>query len=294
MCPSDSVERLYLDAPSLVYRAFFSWPKTLTAPSGQAVNAVRGYCEMVTYLVAKRRPAEAIAVFDADWRPAFRVAAYPGYKAERPEDPPELPAQFVILAEVLDAAGMTRAESPGLEADDAIATLVQSVPAGERAVVVTGDRDLLALVRDPDVGLLFTIKGTRVLAEFDEEAVQREYGIPARLYGDFATLRGDPSDGLPGVNGIGPKRASALLAQYGSIDGILDHLDELPPRQAEAFALSQDYLDTMKTVVGLVCDAPVDKTSSHEPDEARLQDLSAEYNLGSSPMRLAQALGGRR
>jgi 5'-3' exonuclease len=294
VCPSDLVERLYLDAPSLVYRAFFSWPKTLTAPSGQAVNAVRGYCEMVTYLLVKRRPAEAIAVFDADWRPAFRVAAYPGYKADRPDDPPELPAQFDILAEVLDAAGMTRAESPDLEADDAIATLVERVPAGERAVVVTGDRDLLALVRDPDVGLLFTIKGTRVLAEFDEKAVQREYGIPPRLYGDFATLRGDPSDGLPGVAGIGPKRASALLAQYGSIDGILDHLDALPARQAEAFALSQDYLNTMKTVVGLVRDAPVDKTSPHAPDEARLHALSAEYNLGSSPMRLAQALGGRR
>jgi 5'-3' exonuclease len=294
VCAADLIERLYLDAPSLVYRAFFSWPKTLVAPTGQAVNAVRGYCEMVTYLLVKRRPAEAVAVFDAEWRPAFRVAAYPGYKSERPEDPPELPAQFDILAEVLDAAGMTRAESPGLEADDAIATLVQTVPPGERAVVVTGDRDLLALVRDPEVGLLFTIKGTRVLGEFDEAAVEREYGIPPRLYGDFATLRGDPSDGLPGVSGIGPKRAAALLGQFGSIDGILDHLDELPARQAEAFALSQDYLHTMKTVVTMVCDAPIDKTSSHEPDEAKLHELSNAYNLGSSPMRLAQALGGRR
>lgn len=294
MCPAEITERIYLDAPSLVYRAFFSWPKTLTASSGQAVNAVRGFTEMVTYLVVNRRPAQTVAVFDADWRPAFRVAAYPGYKAERPEDPPELPPQFDILAEVLDAAGMARAESPDLEADDAIATLVEKVPGGERAVVVTGDRDLLGLVRDPDVGLLFTIKGTRVLKEFDEAAVERDYGIPPRLYGDFATLRGDPSDGLPGVSGIGPKRASALLAQHGSIEGILDHLDELPARQAEAFALAQDYLHTMKTVVPMVRDAPVEMTAPHEPDEARLQQLSKTYNLGSSPLRLGQALAGQR
>jgi 5'-3' exonuclease len=249
---------------------------------------------MVSYLLVKRRPSQTVAVFDADWRPAFRVAAYAGYKADRPEDPPELPPQFDILAEVLDAAGLARAESEGLEADDAIATLVEDVPAGERAVVVTGDRDLLGLVRDPEVGLLFTVKGTRVLKEFDEASVESDYGIPPRLYGDFATLRGDPSDGLPGVSGIGPKRAAALLSQYGSIEGILEHLDELPARQAEAFALAQDYLNTMKTVVPMVRDAPIEMTAAHAPDDAALQELATVYNLGSSPLRLAQALRGER
>lgn len=294
MSTPELAERFYLDAPSLVYRAFFAWPKTLTAPSGQAVNAVRGFLEMVTHLIVDRRPLQTVAVFDADWRPAFRVAAYPGYKVDRPEDPPELPPQFDILAEVLDAVGLARAESPELEADDAIATLVEDVPDGERAVVVTGDRDLLALVRDPDVRLLFTIKGTRVLKEFDETAVQADYGIPARLYGDFATLRGDPSDGLPGVSGIGPKRAVALLTEYGSIDAILEHLDELPPRQAEAFALAQDYLHTMKTVVAMVRDASVTATDPHDPDDGAVQELTKTYNLGSSPQRLAQALRGQR
>lgn len=287
-------DRLLLDAPSLIYRAFFALPTTIAAPDGQPVNAVRGFMEMATRLLIDRRPAGMIAVFDNDWRPRFRVDAYPGYKADRPDEPEELGPQFDILARVLDAAGLVRAEADGLEADDVIATLVERKAPDERSVVVTGDRDLICLVRDPDVALLFTVRGVSQLREFDEAAVVEDYGIRPQLYLDFAMMRGDPSDGLPGVVGVGPKRAAALLADHGTLDGVLDHLDELSPKLSASFAEARDYLQAMRTVVLLVTDAQVEMTQGGEPDEDELRDLAERYNLGSSAVRLAQALRGER
>ena len=284
----------YLDAPSLVYRAFFALPKTLTDDHGNSINAVRGFMDMVTTLIVQRRPDQVVSVFDADWRPRFRVDAYPGYKAERAEDPPELPAQFEIIAAVLDAAGMVRAETPGLEADDVIATLVSAIGGDERAIVVTGDRDLICLVRDPHVKVLFPVKGTKEMTELDEAAVKDKYGIPARLYTEFAMLRGDNSDGLPGVPGVGPKTAVTLLTKYGSIDAIYAHLDELSDRQRKAFEGAFDYLVAMETVVELVRDAEVVATERHEPDEDLLRELGEKHNLGSSVGRLLQALRSER
>ena len=283
-----------LDAPSLVYRAFFALPTTLTDAQGRPVNAVRGFLEMVTRILIDHRPGRLVAVFDANWRPDFRVAAYPAYKAARPEDPAELPRQFDVLATILDAAGISRAESEGLEADDAIATLVERLEAGERGVVVTGDRDLLALIEDPRVRVLFPVRGTKEMTEFDEAAVEAKYGVPPRLYPAFATLRGDASDGLPGIPGIGPKRAADLLTRFGSVDGIVAARAELPPRQAAAFEEGRDYLEAMKTVVTLVRDADVTMTPAGPPDEHTLRTLAQEHNLGSSTVRLLQALRGER
>ncbi len=283
-----------LDAPSLVYRAYFALPTTLTDVQGRPVNAVRGFLEMVTRILIDHRPARLVAAFDGNWRPDFRVAAYPGYKAARPDDPPDLPRQFDVLASVLDAAGVSRAVSEDLEADDAIATLVARMEPGARAVVVTGDRDLLALVEDPAVRVLFPVRGTKEMTEFDEAAVVSKYGVPPKLYPALATLRGDSSDGLPGVTGIGPKRAADLLARYGSIDGVLAAVAELPPKQAAALRDARGYLDAMKTVVTLVRDAPVETTPAGPPDEETLRKLGAEHNLGSSTVRLLQALRGER
>ena len=284
----------YLDAPSLVYRAFFALPKTLTDDRGNSINAVRGFMDMVTTLIVQRRPDEVIAVFDADWRPQFRIDAYPGYKAERPEDPPELPGQFDVIADVLDAMGIVRAETDGLEADDVIATYAAKVDGDERGVVVTGDRDLICLVRDPHVRLLFPVKGTKEMTELDEAAVEAKYGIPPRLYTEFAMLRGDNSDGLPGVPGVGPKTAVTLLSKFGSIDGIYANLDDLSPRQRQAFESSFDYLVSMETVVELVYDAEIAATDAHEPDEERLKELGEEHNLRSSVGRLLQAIRSER
>ena len=269
-------------------------PKTLTDDRGNSINAVRGFMDMVTTLIVQRRPDSVVSVFDADWRPQFRVDAYPGYKAERAEDPPELPPQFDIIAAVLDAAGMVRAETPGLEADDVIATLVAKKDGDERAVVVTGDRDLICLVRDPHVKVLFPVKGTKEMTEFDEAAVEEKYGIPPRLYTEFAMMRGDNSDGLPGVPGVGPKTAVTLLKKYGSLDGIYANLGDLSERQRKAFEGAFDYLVAMETVVELVYDAEVDATEPHEPDEAALKELGEKHNLGSSVGRLLQALTGER
>jgi 5'-3' exonuclease len=250
--------------------------------------------EMLTRLLMDRRPATTVAVFDHDFRPAFRVAAYPGYKSDRPEDPPTLPWQFGVISEVLDAAGISRAESKGLEADDAIATLVARSPKDRSTVIVTGDRDLLALIEDPRVKVLFPLKGTKEMSEFTESEVIAKYGVAPRLYAEFATLRGDPSDGLPGVSGIGPKRAAALLDEFGSIEAILDNVEKLPPRQGDAFTAARDYLASMKTVVTLLRDAEVDITEPGEPNEQWLNELAQEYNLGSSASRLLQTLRGER
>ena len=284
----------FLDAPSMVYRAFFALPKTITDSEGRSVNAVRGFMEFVTRLIVDRRPAKIVAVLDADWRPQFRVDAYAGYKVDRPEDPPELPPQFDVIRDVVDAAGIVRAEAPGLEADDVIATLVHRLDGDERGVIVSGDRDLLCLVRDPHVRMLFPVKGMKEMKEFDESAVHEAYGIPAHLYGEFATLRGDPSDGLPGVAGIGAKTAVKLLTEYGTIEGIYAHRDKLSPRQRESFEAARDYLDAMYTVVGLVYDADVVATSPEGPDVDRLDELVDKHNLGSSGARLLQALRSER
>ncbi|MEA2498242.1 MAG: hypothetical protein QOH26_647 [Actinomycetota bacterium] len=282
---------LFLDAPSLAYRAFFGVPKTITDEEGRPVNAVRGYLDMLATLYDVWAPGRVVSVFDDNWRPRFRVEAYDGFKLDRPEEPPELTWQFGLLNDILDALGMVRVVSPGLEADDAIATLVQDVSGKDRAYVVTGDRDLLCLVRDPHVRLLFTVKGVRELKDFDEGAVEAAYGIPPSRYVEFAMLRGDPSDGLPGVPGIGPTRATKLLGEYASIDGILEHLDRLPPKQAEAFDRSREYLDAMRIVVPPVIDAPIVQTEMREPDVDRLESLARAHNLDGPLKRLREARG---
>lgn len=283
---------MYLDAPSLVYRAFFSVPKSITDSDGAPVNAVRGFLDMVARLRSDHHPDEVVAVFDNDWRPAFRVDAYAGYKSERPDEPPELTAQFAMLLEVLDLAGIARAEGEGLEADDVIATYAGRVAGDDRAVLVTGDRDLLCLVRDPHVVLLFPVKGVRELTRFDEAEVLERYGVPPRLYSEFAMLRGDPSDGLPGVPGVGPKTAITLLSEHGDIASIFENLDRLSPRLSAAFTKSRDYLEAMRTVVPPRMDVDIIATEGKEPDEEALLLYAKERNLEGPVTRLLAALRG--
>ncbi|MDP9224459.1 MAG: 5'-3' exonuclease [Actinomycetota bacterium] len=282
--------RLLVDGPSLIYRAFFAVPKTITDPSGRPVNAVRGFLDMLGQLIADHHPDQIIAVIDADWRPAFRVAAYPGFKANRPEEPQELTPQLGWIDEALDAAGISRAEAAGLEADDVIATLCSSTIDEDRDAIVTGDRDLLCLVRDPNVRLLFTIKGVRQLKVFDEQEVASSYGIPPRAYSDFATLRGDPSDELPGVRGIGPKMAADLLSRFGSLDELMRNLDAVPAHLRARLSASGPYLEAMKIVVPLVADADVVVTESHAPELDRLAVMGKEHNLTGAISRLVTAL----
>jgi 5'-3' exonuclease len=282
--------RLLVDGPSLIYRAFFAVPKTITDPHGQPVNAVRGFIDMIGQLIGDHHPDEVIAVIDADWRPAFRVAAYPGFKANRPEEPEELTPQLGLIDQALDAAGIARAEAAGLEADDVIATLSHSTSGEDRDAIVTGDRDLLSLVRDPNVRLLFTVKGVRELKVFDEEEVRRSYGIPPQAYSDFATLRGDPSDELPGVRGIGPKIAADLLARFGSLDNLMSNLEMVPAQLRGRLSASADYLEAMKIVVPLVTDADVVVSRPHPPEREKLAVLAKERNLTGAISRLLAAI----
>jgi len=281
--------RLLLDTSSLAYRAFFALPASITAPDGQPVNAVRGYLDMTARLVADLGPDQVLHVFDDDWRPAPRVAAYAGYKAARAPDPDGLSPQFDLLRQVLGALGQAVVIAPGWEADDAIGTLCAQVAPGDRADIVTGDRDLLQLVRDGSVRVLFTVKGVRRLASFDEAAVRAEYGVAPSRYADFATLRGDPSDGLPGVRGIGGKTAATLVNQYDTIEAMVADAGAHPPRLAAALRDAAGYLAAMRHVVPVRTDAEL-VTEAGMRDDARLQALQETHNLSGPIRRLCGAL----
>ena len=281
---------LALDASSLFYRAFFALPRTLRDPSGRPVNAVRGYLDMAAGLLRQHQPRRLVNVLDADWRPAWRVAAYPGYKAHRPEDPPELPGQLPVLREVLDAAGLPVAAAAGYEADDVLGTMAAACGAGDRLEVVTGDRDLFQLVRDPQVAVLYPVRGVSQLTCMDEAAVRARCGVPPDRYADLAILRGDPSDGLPGVPGVGEKTAARLLTEHGSLDGVLAARDRLPPRIAAALDASRDYLAAMRVVVPVATGVPYEVTPARPPNRDRLAQLAEEHGLGGPARRLLAAI----
>ncbi len=282
--------RMLLDTYSLMYRAFFALPASICDPEGRPVNAVHGYLDMTTRLISTYHPERLVHVFDDSIRPAERVQAYPGYKANRASDPEALPPQFLLLEQALDALGMDRAVAPGWEADDAIATLCSQAQWGERLDVVTGDRDLLALVRDadPTVRVLFTVRGVSDLAIYDEAAVEAKFGVPPDRYFLFAMLRGDPSDGLPGVSGVGEKTASKLAAAHPSLFSLIEAVDTLPPRLTERVLAAASYLDVMQRVVPTRTDVEV-AVRSGMLDEGRLVEL-AKRGLGGPIRRLTQAL----
>jgi len=295
---------MLLDTASLYFRAFFGVPDTVRAPDGTPVNAVRGLLDMITRLVRARQPARLVACWDADWRPAFRVAAVSSYKAHRlaadgtsEETPPALAEQVPLIEEVLHAAGLAVAGQPGFEADDVIATL--AARSEDPVDVVTGDRDLFQLVDDArGIRVIYTQRGLLNMDVIDEAAVSAKYGIPGRAYADFAALRGDPSDGLPGVPGVGEKTAAALIRTFGSIDGITTALDAghggFPRGSREKLERARDYLDIALSVVRVVDDAPLPPVDGKLPavlaDAVRLAELGERLGLGSSLTRFVAAV----
>ncbi|HEX2074891.1 MAG TPA: 5'-3' exonuclease [Geodermatophilus sp.] len=298
---------MLLDAASLYFRAFYGVPTSVTSPDGRPVNAVRGFLDMTARLVAGHRPERLVACWDDDWRPAFRVAALPSYKAHRlapdggEEVPDELGPQVPVLAAVLAAAGIANVGAPGYEADDVIGTL--ATRAEGPVDVVTGDRDLFQLVDDErGVRVLYTARGITDIEIVDEAAVTAKYGIPGRAYGDFAVLRGDPSDGLPGVAGVGAKTAAALISEFGDLAGIREAVARtVVPRAPLTAAVlrklhaAADYLDAAPVVVAVARDIdlpPVDGTLPRRPaDPAALAGLAAAHGLESPVKRLGAALG---
>lgn len=295
---------MLLDTPSLYFRAFFGVPDSIRAPDGTPVNAVRGLLDFIARLVTDRSPTHLVAAMDADWRPAFRVAAIPSYKAHRvasgdeEQVPDPLVVQVAIIEEVLAALGVPVIGAEGFEADDVIGTIATH---SRRAVdVVTGDRDLFQLVDDARrVRILYTARGVGRHDVVDEAFVTAKYGIPGRAYADFATLRGDPSDGLPGVPGVGEKTAAALVTKYGSLAGILDALaagdTAMPPGARTKLAAARDYLVVAPVVVAVATDVPVPDYDALIPstpaDPGRLLELSARWGLDSSLNRVLTAFG---
>ena len=256
---------------------------------------MHGYLDMCSRLLTDRRPAGLVHILDADWRPAFRVAAYPGYKANRREDPPELPWQFELIDEILDAAGMERAAAPGVEADDVLGTLATQATPDNPVEIVTGDRDLLQLVRDPTVAVLFTVRGVSDMTRFDEATITARYGVPPAAYADMAMLRGDTSDGLPGVPGIGEKTAATLIARFGSLAALRAAVanarpDGLTPRLVSSLRDASAYLDAMVEVVPVVCDLDVSLTPLSLPDVDRLNAIGERENVQGPITRLLAAL----
>jgi 5'-3' exonuclease len=281
-----------------MYRAFFSIPISVVGSDGRPVNAVHGYLDMTARLLGDHRPYEAVHVYDADWRPAPRVAMYAGYKANRQPDPEWLPHQFVILRETLDALGLPQAEAPGWEAEDAIGVIAAGARRGERLDIVTGDRDLIQLVRDPAVRVLFTVRGVSELRVLDEAGVLAKYGVPASRYLDFAILRGDPSDGLPGVRGVGEKTARLLVGAYPDLPSLIADAKaerrkgaplQRSPALRAAIRDAASYLTDMLSLVPIRTDVEL-KESNRERDDARVDEVARAYRLQGPIQRLTRAM----
>ncbi|MFM7126483.1 MAG: 5'-3' exonuclease H3TH domain-containing protein, partial [Actinomycetota bacterium] len=248
---------LILDGHSLTYRAFFSLPTDMVTVSGQVTNAVYGFVSMLMTILKDRRPAGVVVAFDRS-EPTFRHEAEPSYKAQREASPEILRQQVGIVREVLDAMGITTADVIGFEADDVIATLAdRAVEKGYRVIVVTGDRDSYQLVRDPHVRVLYNKRGVTDYALYDEAGILDRTGVTPRQYPAYAALRGDPSDNLPGVPGVGEKTAAKLITAYGGIDGIYANLESQTPKLQSALRDHEDRVRRNEDLMTLRHDAPV-------------------------------------
>ena len=296
---------MLLDTASLYFRAFYGVPDKVKAPDGTSVNAARGLLDMIAKLVTTYEPTRLVACWDDDWRPAWRVDLLPTYKAHRvveavatgpdvEEVPDPLEAQLPVIRAALEVLGIPISGASDHEADDVIGTL--ATRADVPVDIVTGDRDLFQLVDDDrGIRVVYTARGMSNLEIVDDAAVVSKYGVHAAQYADFAALRGDPSDGLPGVAGIGEKSAASLLAACATLDGIraaaADGSAGTPAQRAKILAAS-DYLDVAPTVVRVARDldlAPFDDRLRPVDHDAAVA-LADTWNLGSSMTRVLAAL----
>jgi DNA polymerase I len=249
---------LLLDGMSLAFRAYFALPDTLATKDGTVTNAVHGFCSMLVYLIREQKPSAVAVAFDAPGA-TFRDEILEDYKAGRAETPWLLPPQFDMIREVMAALAIPVVEAAGFEADDVIATL--ATEAAERqceVVIVTGDRDSFQLVRDPYIRVLYNKRGVSDYTLYDEAGIFERTGVPPAQYVLLAALRGDPSDNLPGVPGVGEKTAAKLLTKYGDLDAIFAHVDEQTPKLRENLAASEALVRSNARIIPLVCDVPLD------------------------------------
>ncbi|WP_459985274.1 5'-3' exonuclease [Nocardioides sp. AN3] len=298
---------MLLDSASMYFRAFYGVPD-ISAPDGTPVNAVRGLLDFIARLVEQYSPTDLVCCWDNDWRPQWRVDLIPSYKAHRvvtenpvgpdvEEVPDPLEAQVPLIADVLEAFGIAVRGAEGYEADDVIGTLATG--AGMPVDVVTGDRDLFQLVDDEaEVRVLYIARGVGNHERVDDAWVHAKYGVHARQYADFATMRGDASDGLPGVPGVGEKTAAGLLGRFGDMAGIVaaasDPASGMAPGPRAKITAAADYLAVAPRVVAVARDLDLERDGTalpHTPaDPARLAELAEKLNLAGPAARLTDAL----
>lgn len=302
---------MLLDTASLYFRAFFGVPDSVRAPNGEPVNAVRGLLDMIARLATEFQPTEIVACWDDDWRPQWRVDLIPTYKTHRVAAEPATDAdpaievvpdllspQVPIIREVLTALGIPIVGAAHHEADDVIGTLAShaSIPVD----VITGDRDLFQLVDDSrDVRVIYTGRGMARLELLTDATLTAKTGVTPAQYADFAAMRGDASDGLPGVPGVGEKTAATLLAEFGDLDGIVAAAADPEVKLAAAvrarILAAADYLTVAPAVVNVVRDLQLPDVDARirpsTPEQAaELERLAATWGLSSSMQRARDAL----
>ena len=300
---------MLLDTASLYFRAFFGVPDSFKAPDGTPVNAVRGLLDFISRLVGEYRPTHLACCWDNDWRPQWRVELLPSYKAHRvvaprPGDTPDieevpdpLEQQIPIIVATLEAFGIAIVGADHYEADDVIGTL--ATDAGMPVDIVTGDRDLFQLVDDEaEVRVLYTARGVGKHERVTNDVVREKYDVDAHQYAAFATLRGDSSDGLPGVAGVGDKTAAVLLNRFGDLDAIIaaakDPDGDMGPGPRGKIKAALDYLEVAPTVVAVARDIDLGSPATRLPREPvdleRVAELGARWGIESPVQRLTEVL----
>lgn len=296
---------MLLDSASLWYRAYYGMPDTLLSPAGQPVNAIRGYLDMTARLISIYKPDRLVACIEGDWRPSWRVDIFPGYKANRlesgsdeeEEEPETLTPQIPMLLDLIDEFGIAMVGVDDYEADDVMATFATQEAGPIR--VVTGDRDLFQLVDERrDVKVVYLAKGISNHDLVDTAWVAEKYGIPGDRYALFAMFRGDPSDGLPGVKGIGEKGSALIANNFSTIADVeaaarAGH-SALTPALCKKIIEGSEYLKIAPTLVNCARDVALPKLDISMParpaDLSRIYELKEEYGLGASVDRLIAAL----
>ncbi len=287
---------LLLDGNSLTYRAFFALPTDMATASGQVTNAVFGFTSMLLNLVRDQKPKGVVVAFDRP-EPTFRHEMLPEYKAQREPTPDLLIQQFGLVREVLEALNVPAVDAVGFEADDVLATIATQVAdSGDEAIIVTGDRDIYQMVRDPFIKVLYNRRGVSDYALYDEAGIIDRTGVSSDLYPQYAALRGDPSDNLPGIPGVGEKTAAKLINAYGGLDGIFEHAEDQTPKLQQNLVEFEERARQNFDAMVLRTDVPIDLDSRTfnwgEVDVAKVQRLFDLLEFNSLYERLSELLGG--
>jgi 5'-3' exonuclease len=288
-----------VDAPSLFYRALFSTPDTVLTPEGTPINAAHGFLRMLARLIEDHDPDYIACAADEDWRPQWRTDLIPSYKGFRAaagsaQEAAEakLATQVPVIYGFLEMCEVSVIGHPGYEAEDVIGTLAERAPG--RVKIFSGDRDLFQLVRDPKTVVLFPVRGVSQLDVVDEAHIEKRYGIPGRSYRDFAVLRGDPSDGLPGVKGIGEKLAASLVARYGDLEAVLVAAES--PNASVPLAKVRrdaDYVRRAEKVTTIATDLPIeaeDLSRPHSLPHDEIVAAAARFGVEGPVKALVEAL----